>query len=82
MQVELRERYMWSLQSGAVVSGTVKQWRSRSQFFNGDDDELTRHYAMVKEEVRLWLQKVERENVYGFLERVRQGDRFVEMYEE
>ena len=82
MQVDFRERYMWSLQPGAVVSGTVKQWRSRSQFFNGDDDELTRHYAMAKEEVRLWLQRVERENVYGFLERVRQGDRFVEMYEE
>ena len=82
MQVDFRERYMWSLQSGAVSSGTVKQWTSRSQFFSGDDEELTRHYAMAKEEVRLWVQRLGRDNVYGFLERVRQGDRFVETYEE
>ena len=82
MQVDFRERYMWSLQSGAVGSGTVKQWTSRSQFFRGDDEELTRHYAMAKEEVRLLLQELGRKNVYGFLERVRQGDRFVEIYEE
>ena len=82
MQVDFRERYMWSLQSGAVGSGTVKQWISRSQFFNGDDEELTRHYAMAKEEVRLWLQKVGHRNLYDFLERIRRGDGFVETYEE
>jgi hypothetical protein len=82
MQVDFRGRYMWSLQPAAGGSGTVKQWISRSQFFSGDDEELTRHYAMAKEEVRLWLQELRRENVYGFLERVRQGDRFVEIYEE
>ena len=52
MQVDFRQRYLWSLQSGAVDSGTAKQWMSRSQFFSGDDEELTRHYAMAKEEVR------------------------------
>jgi hypothetical protein len=82
MQVDSRERYTWSLQTGALPSGTVKQWTSRLQFFRGDDEELTRHYAMAKEEVRLWLQELGRENVYSFLERVRQGDRFVETYEE
>ena len=82
MQVDFRERYTWSLQSGAVASGTVKQWTSRSQFFRGDDEELTRHYAMAKEEVRRWLEGVGHENVYGFLERVRHGERFVEIYEE
>ena len=81
MQVDFRERYMWSLQSGAVTSGTVKQWTSRSHFFSGDDEELTRHYAMAKEELRLWVEKFGREDVYGFLERVRQGDRFAETYE-
>ena len=81
MQVDSRERYRWSLQFGTVSSGTVRQWTSRSQFFKGDDDELTRHYAMAKEEIRQWVQKLGRERVYGFLERVRQGDRFVEIYE-
>ena len=82
MQVDYRERYMWSLTSGAVDSGTVKQWTSRSQFFGGNDEELTRHYAMAREEVRLWLQKPGREHLYGFLERIRQGAEFVEIYEE
>ena len=54
---------------------------SRSQFFSGDDEELTRHYAMAKEEVRLWVEELGREDVYGFLERVRRGDRFQETYE-
>ena len=82
MQVDYRERYMWSRQSGAVDHGTVKQWTSRSQFFRGNDEELTRHYAMAKEEVRLWLQKLGRKHLYDFLERVRQGDGFGEIYEE
>jgi hypothetical protein len=64
MQVDHRERCQWSMQSGAVSSDTVKHWTSRSQFFSGDD-ELTRHNAMAKEEVRLWVQKVGREKVYG-----------------
>ena len=81
MQVDFRERYRWSLQPGSVDRGTVKQWKTRAQFFGGDDEELTRHYALAREEVRLWLQELGRENVYGFLERVRQGDRFVETYE-
>ena len=80
MQVDFRERYLWSLRFGAVDSATVKQWTSRSQFFSGDDEELTRHYAMAKEAVRLWVQKLAREDVYGFLERIRQGDRFAETY--
>ena len=82
MQVDYRERYAWSLKFGAVDSGTVKQWTSKAHFFDGNDEQLTRHYAMAKEEVRLWLQKRGREHVYGFLERVRQGARFVEIYEE
>lgn len=82
MQVDFRERYLWSAQFGAVSSSTVQQWTSRSQFFKGDDDELTRHYAMAKEEIRQWVQKLGREHVYGFLERVRQGGRFAEIYEE
>ena len=81
MQVDFRERYLWSLQSGDVDRGTVKQWRSRPQFFSGDDEELTRHYAMAKEEVRQWLQRLGRENLYRFLERIRRGDEFVEIYE-
>jgi hypothetical protein len=81
MQVDSRERYQWSLRFGAVDSGTVKQWTSRSQFFSGDDEDLTRRYAMAKEAVRQWVQELGRENVYGFLERVRQGDGFAETYE-
>ena len=37
---------------------------------------------MAKEEVRLWLQKLGHRNVYDFLERIRLGDGFVEMYED
>jgi hypothetical protein len=69
-------------QSGAVDSGLVKRWTSRVQFFSGNDAELTRHYAMAKEEVRLWLQKSGHSNLYDFLERIRLGDGFVEIYEE
>jgi hypothetical protein len=82
MQVDDRERYIWSRQSGVVDRGKVRQWTSRSHFFRGSDEELTRHYAMAKEEVRLWLQKVGRHHLYDFLERVRQGDEFGEIYEE
>ena len=82
MQVDHRERYSWPPQSGAVDSGLVKQWTSRAQFFSGNDAELTRHYAMAREEVRLWLQKLGHSNLYGFLERIRLGDGFVETYEE
>ncbi len=81
MQVDFRERYQWSSRFGAVDSGAAKQWTSRSQFFSGDDEELTRHYAMAKEAVRLWAQRLAREDVYGFLERVRQGDGFAEAYD-
>ena len=80
MQVDYRERYAWSQNAGAVDSGTVKQWTSRSRFFHGNDEQLTRHYAMAREEVRSWLQKLGRENTYGFLERVRRGARFLETY--
>ena len=48
---------------------------------SGDDEELTRHYAMAKEVVRQWLQELGRENVYGLLERVRQGDGMAKIYE-
>ena len=82
MQVDHRQRYVWPPHSGAVDSGTVKQWTSRSQFFRGNDDELTHHYAMAREEVRLWLQRLGREHLYAFLERVRQGAEFLEAYEE
>ena len=82
MQVDNRERYIWSLEFGDVDSGSVKRWTSRAQFFTGDDAELTRHYAMAKEEVRLWLQKLGHGNLYDFLERIRRGDGFVERYEE
>ena len=82
MQVDYRERYIWARQSGAVDSGSVKRWTSRAQFFSGNDAELTRHYAMAKEEVRLWLQKLGHSNLYDFLERIRLGDGFVEIYEE
>ena len=82
MQVDYRERYTWSLESGEVDSGSVKQWTSRAQFFRGNDEELTRHYAMAKEEVSLWLQKLGPRNLYDFLERIRLGDGFVETYEE
>ncbi len=82
MQVDYRERYAWSRQPGAVDNATVKQWTSRAQFFSGNDAELTRHYAMAREEVRLWLQKSGHRNLYDFLERIRLGDGFVEAYEE
>jgi hypothetical protein len=80
MQVDHRDRYVWAAQSGAVDSASVRRWTSRAQFFSGDDAELTRHYAMAREEVRLWLQKVGHRNVYDFLERIRLGNGFVEMY--
>ena len=80
MQVDYRERYAWSPQSGAVNSGSVKRWTSRAQFFAGNDAKLTRHYAMAKEEVRLWLKNSR--HLYDFLERIRQGDEFAGLYEE
>ena len=80
MQVDYRERYGWAPQSGAVDSGSVRRWTSRAQFFSGNDAELTRHYAMAREEVRLWLQKLGRRNLYDFLERIRLGNGFVDVY--
>ena len=42
----------------------------------------TELYAMAKEEVRLWLETLGHSNLYEFLERIRLGDGFVEIYEE
>ena len=66
MQVDYRERYTRAQYVG--VAEHIKEVRKLEfgrQFFRGDDEELTHHYAMAKEEVRLWLSKVGHRRLYA-----------------
>ena len=77
MQVDFRARY--DVPRHEPSAGETRYVRSLMfgyQFFQGDDEELTQHYAAAKTEVALWLASVGRQALYSRLARLRTGERF------
>jgi hypothetical protein len=78
MQVDFRKKYDLSAEKGNSIAldGLRYSW----QFFNGDDVELTNHYAVSKAEVKLWLSKAGGGSVQSLLKKVKSGADFDETY--
>ena len=76
MQVDYREKYDLITKKGISLDGLRYGW----QFFNGDDVELTNHYAVAKAEVKRWLSKAGDGGVQSLLKMVKAGASFDENY--
>jgi hypothetical protein len=77
MQVDYRPQYSLSLQD-AQYTAYVRDLTVLSTFNEGDDQALTRNYASAKLEVASWLPKVGPALLYSRLQRMRDGQSFVE----
>ncbi|MBI3898840.1 MAG: hypothetical protein HY308_11150 [Gammaproteobacteria bacterium] len=77
MQVDYRSRYDF-LDTRRLTA--ITQLRYGWQFFDGDDDQLTQHYAGAKQEVRQWINKVGHKGVFKLLARVKNGESFDRVY--
>lgn len=78
MQVDYRTRY--DATDINTCGLTVSELRYSWQFFRGDDDELTRHYANAKNEVSHWVSKVSHKGVFVLLNRIKRGGSFDDTY--
>ena len=78
MQVDYRTQYdTFSIKDTELTMGSLRySW----QFFKGDDDQLTRHYASAKNEVRRWIDKVSHKAVFVLLSRIKRGESFDDVY--
>jgi hypothetical protein len=77
MQVDFRPRYSVPEQKGSLGgTGFVRDLKSYRQFFRGDGEQLTQHYAAAKAEVARWLTNVGRHELYERFERIRAGEGF------
>jgi hypothetical protein len=78
MQVDYRKKYDLPVtqEKSPALDGLRYSW----QFFNGDDSELTHHYAVSKAEVQRWLIKAGDGSVQSLLKEVKSGADFDETY--
>lgn len=78
MQVDYRKKYdAFGINDTELTMGELRySW----QFFEGDDDQLTSHYASAKYEVRRWIDKVSHKTVFVLLNRIKQGESFDDVY--
>ena len=77
MQVDLRPQYTLADEAGSAIdTSSVRALGSIGQFNDGNDEQLTRHYAFAKLEVARWLDSVGRDDLYPRFERIRAGERF------
>ena len=75
MQVDFRPNY--DLPKSEPVDTTyVRQLASARQFFQSNDEQLTRNYASAKAEVSHWIAGVGAESLYQRFERIRKGEQF------
>jgi hypothetical protein len=74
MQVDFRSRYDSSEPVDATELASLRMFRSMDQFYAGNDEEITRHYARSKRAVAQWLEQIGRSNLYSRLERIRAGE--------
>jgi hypothetical protein len=77
MQVDYRPQYSLSPQD-AQNTAYVRDLTTIWAFTKGDDQALTRNYASAKHEVASWLSKVGPTSLYSRLQRMRDGQSFVE----
>lgn len=77
MQVDFRPRY-GMVEQGQSVGSTqfVRELKSYRQFFHGDDEQLTQHYAAAKAEVARWLTSIGPHELYDRFDRIRAGESF------
>lgn len=75
MQVDFRPRY--ELPKGEPIDTTyVRQLETAHQFFQPNDQQLTKNYAAAKAEVAHWLSEADVQSLYQRFERIRTGERF------
>ncbi len=79
MQVDYRERYDVRRYRGNQVLDKSALQFSR-QFFSGDDEQLTAHYSLAKEEVRRWLEAAGPGAFYELLRDIKAGHGFESAY--
>ena len=77
MQVEWRPEYLLSTEV-AVANDTdvVRRLKSVNQFNQGDNEQITQHYAFAKAEVAKWIADIGSRNLYSYFERIRDGEKF------
>jgi hypothetical protein len=78
MQVDSRKKYDLLVEKDNSIA--LDSLRYSWQFFNGDDVELTNHYAVSKAEVKRWLSKAGDGSVQSLLKKVKSGADFDETY--
>jgi len=78
MQVDFRKKYdlLVEKDNSTSLDGLRFGW----QFFNGDDNELTNHYAVSKAEVKSWLRMAGDGGFQFLLKKVKSGADFDETY--
>ena len=75
MQVDFRPRY--ELPKGEPIDTTyVRQLETARQFFQQNDQQLTKNYAAAKAEVAHWLSEADVQSLYQRFERIRTGEKF------
>ena len=80
MQVDYRKQYDALHSEDSELS--IRELRYSWQFFEGDDNRLTRHYAGAKNEVRRWIGAGSHKKVFALLDRIKRGERFDDVYKE
>jgi hypothetical protein len=77
MQVDWRQEYQLSTEmSAASDTDVVRRLKSVSQFNQGDNEQITQHYAFAKAEVARWIADIGSRNLYSHFERIRAGEKF------
>ena len=77
MQVDYRVKYELDNQAPSEMNiAGVRELESVNQFNQGNDAQVTQHYALAKAEVAAWLAKVGHHNLYSRFERIRNGAPF------
>jgi len=77
MQVDYRSQYSLSPQD-TQNTAYVRDLTASANFYEGDDQALTRNYASAKHEVASWLSKLGTTTLYSRLQRMRDGQSFAE----
>jgi hypothetical protein len=73
MQVDHRPRYDMELPTGSSTFADITALSTARTFNAGNDEDVTRHYAMSKAIITRWLARTGHQNLYQKLEEIRQG---------
>ena len=78
MQVDYRQKYSLSRDDDKPLD--IESLQYGWQFFRGDNDELTNHYALAKLEIERWLGESGDERLLSLLRNVKSGNGFEDAY--